>query len=143
MPLDELWAKSPLFALLDQDGKARLATIAQHVEFQPGAEILREGDPGEAFYVCLEGDLDVEAKDLADQPQAVAILGPGAVFGEIAALTREPRTATVRARTKVRALKLEIVSVFGILKDYPQILAALNRLGVARSENTLDKVLGR
>jgi CRP-like cAMP-binding protein len=103
--------------------------------------IVREGEEGNAFYCTLSGTLKVSANDYSESEKHVATLMGGSVFGEIAALSREPRTATVTAQTDVKALEFEIVAVFSVLKDYPDVLAELRRLGIHRSEDLLTKVM--
>ena len=139
--LDAFIQKSKIFSLLDEEGRARLARIAQEIDYPAGTVIMREGEEGDAFYCTLSGTLRVKAHDYAENDKHVATLIGGSVFGEIAALTGEPRTATVTAQTEVKALKFEIVAVFGVLKDYPAVLAELNRLGIHRTEDLLTKVM--
>lgn len=135
-----LVAQSKIFSLLDRDGQRRLAQIAKEIRFSPGTVVMQEGEEGQAFFLLLTGMLRVEAADYTESNRHVATLMPGAVFGEIAALTGEPRTATITAAAESVALEFEIVGVFNLLKDYPQALAELKRLGVQRSEDLLAKM---
>ncbi len=139
--LDAFIEKSKIFSLLDEEGRTRLARISQEVAFPAGTVIFREGDEGDAFYCTLSGTLRVAASDYAESPKHVATLMGGSVFGEIAALSGEPRTASVTAESEVRALRFELVAVFGVLKDYPAVLAELRRLGINRTEDLLAKVM--
>ena len=139
--LDVFITKSKIFGLLDEEGRERLARIAEEVEFPAGTVVFSEGEEGDAFYCTLSGTLKVVANDYAESEKHLATLMGGSVFGEIAALSGEPRTATVTAQSDVKALKFEMVAVFAVLKDYPQVLAGLNRLGVERSEHLLSKVI--
>jgi CRP-like cAMP-binding protein len=72
------------------------------VAFTPGREIMREGDVGDAFYAISSGQVDI-----VRDGSVVNTLGPGAHFGEIALLMDVPRTATVVARTPVRAFRVD------------------------------------
>lgn len=137
--LEELIQKSRIFQLLDAEGRERLERVAVEQGFLPGEVLMRQGEPGDAFYAILSGSIAVKAEDFGEEKQ-VAVLDAGSVFGEIAALTREPRTATLTAISEVAVLRFEIVSVFAVLKDYPEVLAELNRLGVKRSEDLLEKM---
>jgi CRP-like cAMP-binding protein/Zn-dependent protease len=72
------------------------------VAVTPGREIMREGDVGDAFYAISSGQVDI-----VRDGSVVSTLGPGAHFGEIALLMDVPRTATVVARTPVRAFRVD------------------------------------
>src|SRR5215469_5184724 len=66
--------------------------------FVAGDVIIREGDPGDDFFLISDGNADVIRQD-----HAVATLGQGEFFGEAALITGEPRNATIVARTDVEA----------------------------------------
>jgi hypothetical protein len=84
----------PLFAPLSGPALERLASQLEPVQFAPGASVVRQGEPGERFYVVGAGELEV-----AVDGRPVGALGPGDSFGEIALLRDVPRTATVTVRT--------------------------------------------
>src|SRR5688500_18137567 len=96
--LDEFITESSIFQLLDADGRSRLARVAHEVGFDVGETIVREGEPGDAFYAIVSGTVAVVADDFG-QPKHIARIAAGSFIGEIAALTREPRTATCIAET--------------------------------------------
>ncbi|MBX3223569.1 MAG: cyclic nucleotide-binding domain-containing protein [Labilithrix sp.] len=64
--------------------------------FQPGEAIVREGEPGDAAYIIVEGRCEVR-KQTPSGTQTLQTIEPGAVFGEMAILTGGSRTATVVA----------------------------------------------
>ena len=72
------------------------------MSFAPGEEIMREGDVGDSFYAISSGQVDI-VKD----ERLVNTIGRGSYFGEVALLMEVPRTATVTARTPVRAFRLD------------------------------------
>jgi hypothetical protein len=73
-----------------------LARELQTAIYEPGDVIIREGEPGERFYIIAEGQA-VAAKE----GHQLSEMGPGDSFGEIALLRRIPRTATVTALSRV------------------------------------------
>ncbi len=90
------------FADLSSAQIAELRRLGSWIKVAPGEEIVRQGATGDAFYVVGSGQVQVE-----EDGRAVTVLGPGSHFGEVALLLDVPRTATVRARTPVRAFRLE------------------------------------
>ncbi|MEO1335884.1 MAG: cyclic nucleotide-binding domain-containing protein, partial [Myxococcota bacterium] len=80
--LGGLMADSHLFDLLDAEGRNRLDQIAEVRTFTAGATIVEEGEVGDAFYLLLDGEADVEASDFTETSRDIARLTPGHVFGE-------------------------------------------------------------
>ena len=77
----------------------QLTDVAEHVKkrhFASGETIVREGEPGEEFFVISDGEVEVIRAD-----HEVARLGPGDFFGEVALISGEPRNATVVAEGEV------------------------------------------
>ena len=72
---------------------AQLTNVAEKMSkrhFSPGETIIREGEPGEEFFLISDGEVDVVRAD-----HEVARLGRGEFFGEVALISGEPRNATV------------------------------------------------
>ena len=86
----------PAFAELPLTAFERLAGGLEPLAFEPGATLMREGEPGDRFVVIESGEVEVSAEG-----RPMIKLGRGAGLGEIALLRSSPRTATVTALTKV------------------------------------------
>ena len=138
--LNRFISKSKLFSLLDESGRDKLVNFAAPVTFKSGELILREGDTGESFFVLTSGKIRVLAEGF-DGDRELGDLGPGAVFGEIAAINGEPRTATVVAEEESTAVKFIRSDILELLEAYPQMEQALKRIGLMRSEDALEKML--
>ncbi|GEM_PF-3768001 len=95
----------PLLASLSRSQLAELARLATVCEFPPGTPIIEEGTPGDCFYIVEEGHV-VIVKRLGEEELPIARRGPGALVGEMALLEEAVRSATVRAETGVRALRI-------------------------------------
>lgn len=115
------------FAALDDADAARLLNGASWRSFKPGERIVKQGDQGDAFYVISDGQVDV-----IEDRRKVGRLTVGDYFGEIALLTGETRTATVRAATPVRALELE-------RKSFDRVLAKSFRRGKLAPSRALTR----
>jgi CRP-like cAMP-binding protein len=137
--IERFVSESKLLAMLDPRGRDRLMAAAVKTTFVKGETIMNEGETGDSFFVVVAGSVRVNA-DHYGESKLLATLGAGAVFGEIAALTGEPRTATVQAETDVTALRFDRSAVVGVLEEYPKVLGMLNRIGLMRSEDTLEKM---
>jgi len=73
----------------------QLGKRLEREEVAPGTVLVREGEPGDRFFLVLSGMLTVTQRDLGDR----RILRPGDYFGEVALAMDMPRTATVTAIT--------------------------------------------
>lgn len=84
-----------LFADLSGEALTRLADRMQRDEVAAGTVMIREGDPGDRFFVLLSGMAGVSQTGLGQR----GILKAGEFFGEVALTMHVPRTATVVAMT--------------------------------------------
>jgi CRP/FNR family transcriptional regulator, cyclic AMP receptor protein len=112
----DLIRKVPLFARCSRAELKEIALLADEIDLHEGKEMTREGAPGREFFVLLDGTADVKKNG-----RRVNTLGPGDFFGEIALVSREPRTATVIATSPVRALVITDRSFRRLLDDAPQV----------------------
>jgi MFS family permease len=92
----------PLFKPLPAPAIDQLASSLIPVHAEVGTEIVRQGDPGDRFYVIASGEVDVFIDG-----SHIGTLGPGEHFGEIALLRVVPRTATVTAKADTELFALE------------------------------------
>ena len=81
---------------LPEDLAIDLIKVARTRPVKSGVTLFEAGDPGDGFYTLLEGSLRVILRG-EEGEQVLAILSPGAIFGEMAYLNAAPRTADVIA----------------------------------------------
>ena len=109
--LAELRELSPFRHLLADD----LSEVLRHggwVSASPGTELIRQGEPGDAFYAIGAGKADIVRDGVL-----IDTIGIGGFFGELALLHDAPRSATVIARTPIRAFRLERLAFEKLLAD--------------------------
>jgi MFS family permease len=128
----ELLRANPIFASLPPSTLEQLAHALEDVRAPAGQEIVRQGEPGDSFYLVKDGALDVYVD--GDHVQS---LEPGGSFGEIALLRDVPRTATVRARTDVVLYALDRRHFLAAVTGFGPSLSAAEgvigmRLGTGR-----------
>ncbi len=92
----------PLFAELPAPAIEGLAAALRPVQLSAGAVLIRQGDPGDAYYAIAAGELDA-----VQQGQSLGRFGRGEGVGEIALLRAVPRTATVIAHTAATVYQLD------------------------------------
>lgn len=117
----------PLFADLSPVEMDLLLMRFESISVEAGAEVVRQGEPGAAFYVVEAGALHVTRDG-----QALAELGPGDAFGEIALLESVPRTATVAALQPSNLLVLDRAGFHDVLAGYCQRESNLRQLSYLR-----------
>lgn len=98
-PKTKALAQVPLFAHCTSKDLEFVASRTDEVEAPAGRQLVRQGAPGDTFYVLLEGEADVEVDG-----SRRSTLGPGDFFGEISMLDLGPATATVVTRTPTRLM---------------------------------------
>ena len=114
-------AQVPLFAGMPSRFLKRLADKMDEQRFMEGATIVRQGEPGDTFYVIIEG----EAKVTDAKGRALSRLIPGDFFGEISLMDGGPRTATVVAETNMTALALSRKDFSALLQSEPKVTVGL------------------
>lgn len=98
-----LLRRVPFLALLAEYDLERLARASTWLEVAAGEVVIRQGDPGDLFYVVDSGEYEVCVDDVPRSP----LLAAGDSFGEVALLRDVPRTASVRTRVGGRLLTVD------------------------------------
>lgn len=108
MPTDAaLLADVPLFALLDDDERAKLAAQLDVVEYKAGVLLFRVGDPGDALYIVRQGELEIFLQNDTGDRIVLAHTQAGEMTGELSLLDGGPRTASALVTQDVEALRLD------------------------------------
>ena len=111
----ELIQRVPLFARCSRRELAEIASIADEIDLPANKQLIREGDRGREFFVLLDGSAEVQKEG-----RTINTLEQGDFFGEIALVSRSPRTATVTTTSPVRALVINDRSFRSLLERSPQ-----------------------
>lgn len=120
---------------------ARVSIEEQHAS---GTKLFSHGDPGDRLYLILEGKVRISREVPGMGEEALAVLGRGQVFGEMALLDESPRSADaiVHERCKVLAIPKDAFDDLLFLhKDLAyEVLQSFVRLLTARLRETNDKL---
>ncbi|MGA8302762.1 MAG: cyclic nucleotide-binding domain-containing protein [Thermoplasmata archaeon] len=112
--------RSPLLASLTDRQLKRLATFAKVRDIAKDAVVVTKGEKGIGFYVVLEGQVQVR-KD----GKALASLGPGEFFGELALFDGRARSADVVTLEPTTVVVLSRWEFWGFAEDHPEVLRLL------------------
>jgi CRP-like cAMP-binding protein len=119
---------SPFFQDLEPDAVEQLLRHLEQVAFESGQTVFSKGDDGDYFYIVMEGEFLV----LNGEGEAVAVLGPGDPFGEIALIANVSRTATIRAQTKGRVFRCSRDQFFSFFLAHLDYGVRIEELGASR-----------
>lgn len=100
--------------------------------YQAGETVFSQGDPGDAFYIVLDGSVSVRLKRFLFLTKTVAQLGPGDFFGEMALLSSDPRSATVVCEADTRLFVLLSADFSFVLKKNPAFAAEMKKVADRR-----------
>jgi CRP/FNR family cyclic AMP-dependent transcriptional regulator len=129
----ELLSQVPLLAHCSKSELARIAALADLVEFREGEILMREGQPGSEFFVIVDGFATVQKGG-----SRLAELGAGDWVGEIALLSDVPRTATVVAGSPLQTLVLTRAGFSALMHEVPSIgTKVLSAVGERLAEQTV------
>jgi MFS family permease len=117
----------PLFAELPGPTIEELAASLMPVELSAGTVLIRQGDPGDAYYAIAAGELDVE-----QDGHFLRRCGRGEGVGEIALLHSIPRTATVIAHSAATVYELDREPFLAAVLGHPQTYREASRIAGAR-----------
>jgi PPM family protein phosphatase len=107
----EVLKQMPIFKNLTYWELVRVLNVTEARAYDPGATIIREEEPGDEFFIVLDGQVKLERKGTF-----ISTLGRGQHFGEMALIDREPRSATAVAGDSARLLTLHRRDFYEIIK---------------------------
>ena len=103
--------RHPMLAELNDEELAAVIGVASQQQHHAGDRIVRQGEAADCVYLLTSGSVSVNL-DLPDGGRhRVATMGPGSVFGELALMDAEPRTANVDAETGVICYALRVADL--------------------------------
>jgi serine/threonine protein kinase/CRP-like cAMP-binding protein len=132
-------AKNAIIGALPADLRRALIASSEVRRYGDGEAIVREGDDADEIFVLLAGEAEV-ARDAGGFPVFINKLTEGQLFGEMAALGRTPRTATVRAMGDVEVLGVKRAAIEQALQgaeDVRRLLEATIQVRAAETEAAL------
>ncbi len=123
--------RNRLLKSLSEDVLALIHSRMTEQRFRAGEALITQGDPGTSLMLLTSGKVEVSVEE-GETRHTIKRIGPGEIIGEMALLTKEPRNATVRAVTPVRASILAAADFDEMAGKHPKISALLTLLLASR-----------
>ncbi|HEU4598974.1 MAG TPA: Crp/Fnr family transcriptional regulator [Solirubrobacterales bacterium] len=117
----ELLKSVPLFSDLGGEELERFSRVAVPRSFPAGTRVFHEGDDSDACYIVRDGSFRVTREHSDGRAITLATLGPGEIFGELAMLDGDKRSASAEALTDGDLLALPANDVRSLLARHPEI----------------------
>ena len=137
----ELLRQVPMFAEIEPAKLKLLALMSERVAFDPGKQLMRQGDPADAAYLIIDGHADVIVETPAG-PVIVATLGANETVGEMAILGDVPRNATVCAKNRLVALRISKDLFMRMVREFPTMAVSIMQELAQRLDRTNNQLTG-
>ena len=108
------------------------------VEYDVGQVLFLEGDDSQDLYILLSGKLDV----LKGRRKIAEISEKGSVFGEMSFLLGEKRSATLKAQSRIKSIRVPKEDIARFLNEFPEVVKILARFLAQRLKETTQIVFG-
>ena len=140
----ELLRSVAIFKDLDTGELARVSEVCREQTFAGGEYIFREGEAGNRLYLIVEGEVRISRDVPGSGEEALAIMKPGAMFGEMAVFDRSERSTDAISNGGTKVITIAR-SDFELLLDFNRELAhkvlwAMVRMLSARLRSTNDSL---
>lgn len=133
-------SKIDIFSILSSEDLTSLAHKTKVKEFGPPEAIVRQGDAGDSMFVVKYGKADVLVHVDDKNPRLkVASKSSGEYFGEMALLTGEPRSATVRSASETIIYEIDRAAMKVLFDAKPELIEKIAEVVARLKEDTLKK----
>ena len=140
----EYLSKVPLFGALTTAGLQLVAAVAAEETHKQGTRIFEHGDVGDKLYLIVKGKVRISRQTAGMGEEALAVLEPGAVFGEMALLDDTPRSADAWAHESCELLTISRESFEDLLFLHKElayeVLWSMVRILTERLRETTEKL---
>jgi len=116
-----------VFRSLSPEELASLKSVTREASFAGGTEIFKEGDAGDALYVVKSGQVQISAVMGDGQRQVLSRVPPGEIFGELAIIDSQPRSATAMADAETALYVIPREAMLNMLNNSPHFSFSMMR----------------
>src|SRR5262249_49746778 len=135
----ELLRRVPLVAEIEPAKLKMLAFMSGRVGCADGKFLCRQGDPGDAAYLIIEGEVEIVLEGTAG-PLTLATIGANEIVAEMAILCDTTRNASVRAKGRVVALRISKELFMRMVREFPATAVSIMRELAHRLDSTNNQL---
>ncbi len=125
-------APVPLFSDLDRDTFVELVAALRYHKVPAGHTVVTQREPGDSLFILVHGAVEVKRRDENHKLQTLAVLGAGALFGEMSLLTKKARGATVVTTEPGELFEIDRETVEKLAQKHPSLSRDLVRFARRR-----------
>ena len=130
--VDEATGDGSLFARLDEASRRAVEAQVEWVRIAGGSTLFRQGDAGDSLYVVIRGRLQAIVEIPGRAPEEIGEISRGETVGEMAVLTGDPRSATIRAVRDSALVRFSKQAFEKIAESNPNAMLAVTRRIIRR-----------
>jgi CRP-like cAMP-binding protein len=141
-PIDKLaiLRNHPLFGQLGADALNRLGSYAHTKSVRLGTTIFEKGDPGTSLFAVLSGTVKISNRSTDGKDAVLNMIAAGGIFGEIALLDGQPRTADAFAVSDCQLMVIDRRDFVPLISQNPEIALKLIEVLCSRIRRTSEQV---
>lgn len=130
----------PIFCELDPEALDQLCRYAKHAMLKRGATIFSKGDPGTSMFAVISGTVKISTSSPDGRSAILNLIGAGEIFGEIAVLDGQARTADATANTNCEIFIIDRREFVPFVKSQPALAMKFIELLCTRLRRTSEQV---
>jgi CRP-like cAMP-binding protein len=132
--------KHPIFCDLDPEALDQLCRYAKHAMLKRGATIFSKGDPGNSLFAVISGTVKISISSADGRNAILNLIGAGEIFGEVAVLDGQARTADAIANTNCEIFVIDRREFLPFVRSQPVLAMKFIELLCTRLRWTSDQV---
>ncbi len=132
--------KHPIFCDLDPEALDQLCRYAKHAILKRGAAIFSRGDPGNSLIAVISGTVKISVSSADGRSAILNLIGAGEIFGEVAVLDGQARTADATANTNCEIFVIDRREFLPFVRSQPALAMKFIELLCTRLRWTSDQV---
>jgi CRP-like cAMP-binding protein len=136
----EILARHSLFRGLRPEIRRQIGLYAKTRDVARGTTIFAKGDPGTSLFAVIKGTVQATVPSAEGKSAVFNLIREGEIFGEIALLDGQPRTADVMAFTDCRLMVIERRDFIPLLRNHPDIALRILEVLCSRLRRTTEQV---